>query len=281
MIGHVGLMIADLLAGRLAPDEVRELEEHVKDCSECAADLAWARELRDRALRDGLRHIEPTRVVAIGAGAPLTEAETLHLETCDACRREVRWSEGVEEGDAEEEGPPLRVPPRWAWAALAAAAAVVLALWLPRTGTRDSAGLARLERLPVRITRSAPAAGSFEEARLLGLEAYAAGEWSAAREFLGRAAGMEAGDAEILLYLGSAEALSGDPKRGAATLERAVGLAEDPIVRDEASWQLANARIASGEAERVGDLLRDITSRGGRRRDDARALLDALGLEAP
>ena len=158
-----------------------------------------------------------------------------------------------------------------------AAAAVVLTLILvPRGADVDYAGLARVEPLPVRVTRSVPEAGSFEEIRLLGLDAYAAGDFAAAREYLLRAVELEPDNGEMLLYLGSTELLEGQVEAAIDHLEKARERSPDGAVKDEAAWQLANAALLDGRPEDAVRVLEKIGEFDGRRAEDARALLDSL-----
>ena len=93
MSEHVGDRIADYLADRLDIEQVRELEAHIESCPECAADLAFAQELRQKAINQGLMHLRASRMVAIVSGdsSPITPDEQQHLDTCAACQTECDW----------------------------------------------------------------------------------------------------------------------------------------------------------------------------------------------
>jgi anti-sigma factor RsiW len=281
--GHVHLELADYLAGRLSDERRRQFEKHVRSCESCAAEARWAAEFREEALRQGLRHLDPQREIAIASDpTAASHAERSHLDRCQACRTELEWMRAHpdDEADDEEEEPstPRRAGRPWAWAAAAAAIVVLGLLWVrqPWNGA-DIAQLARIEPLPVRISRSAPEAGSFQQWRLSGLDAYAAGDYASARDALGRAAQLRPDDAETRLYFGSSALLDGDLETAAAELRLAAALAEDaPALRDEAMWQAANVALAGGRPEEAERLLRDLSAELGPRADDARRLLAVL-----
>jgi hypothetical protein len=277
VIGHVVDEIADYLEGRLAPHRLAEVEEHLGTCADCAADFAFGRELRDEAARQGLRHLAAERFVELGStAAPTpTDAEAQHLDRCEMCRAELSWMRGL---PAEEEARRARVVPlfrrRAAWLLLAAAIAG-LALW-PRGGGRDLSRFARLEPIPVRLTRG-DANDSFERERLLGLERYSNADWAGARESLSAALRARPASEEIRLYLGSAELLDGDVDAAVGRLRGLVDEAADPGIRAEARWQLANALLAAKQTqEEAMKLLEAVAAAPGRRAGPARELLGRI-----
>lgn len=280
MSGHVELEIADFVAGRLSDERRRQIEDHMKECDPCRNDVRWAVELRDEALRQGLRHLDPMRTIALSADASnATEAELAHLDGCKSCRGELEWAKSAPDEDAETEPEPAprRRGSLGPWA-LAVAAIVVLAFaWMLAVRTPPSTtGLARIEPLPVHATRSVVEAGSFEEQRLLGLEAYVARDWETAREAFGRAVEMRPEDPEMWLYLGSTALLLGDAATAMDELALAAELAGAPALRDEATWQLANAELAAGRPADAERHLRDLADDEDRRAADARALLSEI-----
>jgi tetratricopeptide (TPR) repeat protein len=267
---------------------MREIEEHLATCESCASDVAWARQLRDEALRQGLRHPDPMRIVQLASDpAGATDAERAHLASCAACSAEAGWAgaqtDESEEDDLEdaivEPASPAAGTRRawgWVWAAAAAAAAVLTLMLIPREPALSPSALARVEPLPVRITRDVPQRGTFDERRWLGLEAYSYGDYDSARAHLARAAQARPDDGEVLLYLGSSELLLGQVEAAIDSLRRARRSAAEPSVQDEASWQLANALVLGDRAADASGVLRELSEREGRRADDARTLLQQL-----
>lgn len=275
MSRHIELEIADLVAGRLPRAREDELRAHLEGCEACAAELAWAERLRDEALRQGLRHLPPMRVVELTEGGEATPAERDHLERCGDCRDELEWSRNAPADDGAGKAAPASFR-RWVWLTAAAAVIVLALFWWPRTPQRDWTAIARIEPLPVRITRSAPEGGSFEERRLIALEAYAAGDWSVARERFVSALELSPDDAELLLYLGSAELLDERHEQAASHLRRARDLADGPRLADEARWQLANLALVEGRPADAVPLLRELASAGGHRAAAAKELIEPL-----
>jgi hypothetical protein len=276
---HVVDEMADYLDGRLAPERRARIEAHLGSCADCAADFSFARELRDETIRQGLRHLEPERLVELASGvAPApTEGEARHLERCEMCREELEWMRSL---PAEEQARRAKVVPlhrhRGAWLLLAATVAA-LVLW-PRGTERDFSRLARLEPIPVQLTRDVPT-GPFEQERVAGLERYSNSDWAGAREAFTRALQVQPGSEEIRLYLGSAELLDGEV---AAAVDRLHGLAEDaadPRIRVEARWQLANGLLLAGREPEAVELLEDLAAGEGRRAGPARELLERVRSE--
>jgi len=290
MSEHRNHQIADFLAGRLEEAERREFEEHMKACPECSADLSWARELREQALRQGLRHLAPMRIVELAADRQTaTGAEGDHLAQCRECGKEIDWAGSLSEpAEGEEEDEDAKSHTRWTpttgrsrrrswtWAGLAAAAALLLFVLIPSGSDRSLAELAQVEPLPVRITRSVPVPDSFEDRRLRGLEAYSAGDYVAAAAQLAGALELRPADAEMLLYLGSTFLLQDQPESAADMLGGPAVAATDTALRDEAAWQLANSLLLAGRGDEAERTLQVLSDREGRRRTDALALLEAV-----
>lgn len=294
MTAHIDLEIADFLAGRLPAARRDELESHLRQCPECARRADWARRLRDEALRDDAPHVTPERVVAISRSGPepATDQERDHLSWCSGCRQDLEWAGSTpagEEaaGDAAAAGASTApaVPAarrqrsrRWiGWLGLAAtAAAVVLLVVLLPPGAGDPSGLARIEPLPVRLTRTTPEPGSFEEARQEGLADYRAGHYADAREHLARASRLHPASAETRLYLGSAHMLLGEHRLAIEELARAADAAEGGIVLQESLWQLAQASLAAGDRDGAATALVRLTEEGGARGRDAAEQLTEL-----
>lgn len=288
---HISDRIADYLDGHLGPADRNALEEHVAECDECAADLAYVRDLRRRALDEGSMHLPATRLVdAVDGAVELDEHEERHLQACETCRREREWllrqSElpaSFEEPSAAKAGEPMVRPPtarrarrRWAGAltALAALVAGVMVFWPGSDESSRLADLARIEPLPVRLVRSS-ATEAFEVARMSGLESYRDGAWVTAREHFSRALELLPEAPEILLYRGSAALLSGAVDVALTDLAAVVdGADANGAVREEARWQLAQAFLLAGRSAQAETLLEELAAEAGRRAADARSLLE-------
>lgn len=288
---------------------MREIQRHLDSCEDCAADVAFARELREQAAAQGLRHLAAERIVALASGEAPGAEERAHLEGCSACRAELEWAErqdpvdtilpepppDVARADGQRRGPAWR----WIWGGVTAAAAALAVFFMlpldrgteppapgpapipPRASPpAPIAGLARLDPLPVRLTR-APVEPGFEEDRVAGLEAYQAADYPAAIGHFRRALDARPAHDETALYLGSAELMTRDAAAAAATLEPLAQRAADPVVRSEALWRLANARVLlEREADALATLrvLRDL---GGERGSEAAALIEAIESRRP
>jgi len=286
-MSHIVELIADYLENRLTPEQRHEVEMHRDACGECAAAIAFAMKLHEEALAQGLAHIRPDRIVALsGNRASATKVEAAHLDACENCRREMEWAaEAVDEAaeEADEDSRPrhtLTVARRW-WpaAAVVAAAAIALIFMLPR-GPHDGSdmtGFVRIEPLPVNITRGSAEPGTFEATRLRGLEQYRDGDYSGAITAFEEALSLRDGDAEVLLYLGSAELLQGNPASAARHLASGASRADSPALREELLWQLAQAQLASGHRAEAERSLRDVIALRGRRAALARTILEEIG----
>lgn len=276
MSRHVDLEIADIVTDRLSESREREIAAHLDECDVCAAGLAWARGLRDEALRQGLRHLMPMRVVELAGDPPAaSEVEYGHLKHCTECRDELEWARRVREEDVASISAAARSF-RWIWLAGATAAIVLLLIFLPRQRDADYSRIARVEPLPVRISRAVPEPGSFEESRLLALESYAAGEYTAAQGHFEAAAELDPDNAEVQLYLGSTLMLTGELDAAANHLNLARDLSGDSRVGDEASWQLANLMLIRGRRTDALGILRELQTGGGHRSEDARKMIESL-----
>ncbi len=285
-MNHILDQIADYLENRLTPEQRREVEMHRDECDECSAALAFAMKLQAEALAQGLTHIRPDRIIALaGDSKAVTPAEQQHLAACESCRRELEWaaagkeeealgSEDVDE-DRRRRAAPSFAKRWWPAAAVAAAAVIAIVIFLPR-GSRDTpdyTALARIEALPVSISRGASEPGTFEAARLRGLELYRDGNYAGARAALEAALGLEPGNAEILLYLGSTELLQGNPADAARHLAAGTNRTETPALREELLWQLVHAHLAANKREEATSSLEEIIALDGRHADDAGRLL--------
>lgn len=285
MSGHVTDEIVDYLDGRLDPERREIFMQHLAGCAECKAAVDFALTLRETVDAQGLAHLDADRIVALAATPEgMTGGERAHLEACPDCRLELDWvtsrpGEPASTGLGLERFGSRRFRILAPVAALAAAAALLIVFLparKPRPGT-DLAALVHVEPLPVQITRGVPAAGSFEEARLEGLEAYRDGDYARAADACSEALVRKPGDAEMLLYRGSAELLTGRPGPAATDLEEGLRRTDLPPLREELFWQLASARLLLGDRSTATDALNHVIDLNGRRTGEARRLLDALG----
>ncbi len=279
---HVHEELVEYIEGRLGADRSREIEAHVETCAECSEDLAWAREFRAAAVRQGLRHLSPERILQIAddRGGPPNADEHRHLNACPDCGKEIAW--------ARRHSRPQERPAsifdrffrfRWRPAVLAGgvAAAALICFVILRGPSPDITVLARHDPLPVRISRSAAEPGSFEESRMRGLESYANGDYSSARTAFQHAAELRPDDAEIALYYGSTVRLLGSADLAATLLRRAADSTQDPMIRDAALWELANALLAGARAGEARATLHELIALERAHRADAERLLDAMG----
>jgi hypothetical protein len=140
--------------------------------------------------------------------------------------------------------------------------------------------LASVEPLPVRFTRGAVEAGSFEEARLQGLEAYATADYDSAAAHFRVGLRRRPGDSEVTLYLGSAELLRDNAAAAIPLLEtsaRATAL----TIRTEALWQLVNAQLLLDHGEEALVRARELSGLGGPRRIEADSLIARIERARP
>ena len=296
MNDHVLDRIADYLAKRLSQEQHMTVETHLQDCGDCAGEFAWARQFKDAALRAGLRHLDPARIVELSdKREAISEPEAMHLRTCSHCENELQWAGDLQEpaldltdalehsGIAPGAREAVRGTPKASatgpgyrtWMGLAAtlALAVSLVIFLPQGPDEDVAVLARIEPLPVRISRSVPEPDSYQEARNLGLEAYATGDYATASIHFAQALDRLPDEVEIFIYMGSSWLLQGQPDKAADVLRRAADLAAGTSLEPEALWQLANAELADGRSEPAAEALHRLQILSGPRADDANSLL--------
>jgi len=144
----------------------------------------------------------------------------------------------------------------------------------PWRDATDLAQFAVMEAMPVRVPRGGEAESAFDQARRAGLRAYSEGIWSTAAAQL-RIAAREEPTAEIQLYLGSALLLDGDAEGAARALEDAI-TTDDPLLRGEARWQLANAYLTLEDAEGARGQLELLAKDGDTRATAATSLLERL-----
>lgn len=295
MSDHVVDRIADYLEGRLTPEVARAVEAHLDACAECAADVEFARALQTAAMRQGLTHIRPGRIIALAtdpAGATLPEEQ--HLMECRSCREELDWVRRSSASDLTDGGSspadsglhPTRARKSsrslirgWGLGLATVAAAVLIVLFVIPRGSIEperAAGLAHVAPIPVNITRSSAPPGSFEEVRMKALEAYRDADYDLAVELLGQAVDERPDATELILYLGSAAMLTGDYGSATRHLQVCIQRASNDALRDEALWQLANAELAGGKVDAARDTLKRVRDAGGNHAEDATRLLSEL-----
>jgi hypothetical protein len=251
---------------------MESIRRHLESCPECAADVEWARQLRQQVLAEDLRHLAPERIVALAGDRAAATAEELgHLAICRQCQVEIDWANRQEPVDRMVSEIEPRIPidivrpqPRsrlgwhWGWAVAAGVAVAAIALiMITPTGHRPPplppanvpapapvsvASLARLQPLPVRFTRAPVAPGGFEDHRMRGLEAYESGDYAGAAVSFRRALA-EHEDDETRIYLGSAELLRGNARAADSVLAPVASQATDTALQAEALWQIVNARL--------------------------------------
>lgn len=281
MSDHVGEALVDLLADRCAPERRRLIEDHLSECDACAAKLEWLQRVRDDAIRESLGHLSAMRLVSLGASRETsTPLEREHLESCEDCAQELSWLRRLPEAEELVEGPdPVPGSARsrrswrsWAWAGLATAAAAALLFVLLPGGAPDLAGLARIEPLPVEITRGPAEPDSFEAALVRGLTLYQQGEFTDARDELQDAVALRE-DETASLYLASTELLLGDVEPATVRLRETADRAVDPFVREELLWQLANGELFRGRGEEAERILQQLIELAGYRAAEAEELL--------
>ena len=291
MSDHVVADIADYIEGRLDPDREQSIRDHLYRCTECAADYAVAWQLQEHGVREGLRHLGAERIAVLASEpeAKITEFEHQHLDDCENCRREYEWAKTHPEEDewaaivsTRESARRVDAPRkwwRWGWkpagAGLAAAAAALLLIIALPNG-RDVSDFARVEPLPVRISRTSVTPGTFEAFRLRGLELYRSGDYAAALEHLGQAYDAKPEDDEIPLYMGSAHLILGQPQEAAVFFKAVSGKTSNDAIREESLWQLANAQIAAGRADEARSVLKEVLAANGPHTPVAKELLEEL-----
>jgi anti-sigma factor RsiW len=241
-------------------ERVTESEHaHLGQCAACRAEVEWAK--RQAPVEAALAELDAPETTGPESGSEADRARP------DAPRR------------AMPRGTRLRW--RWVWGTAAVAAAAVVVILLlptsqpippattPQPGVIQEApvpsiaALARIEPLPVSITRGPSEPGSFEESRMQGLEAYVEGDYAAAVRHLRRGLELQPANHEVRLYLGSAELLRGDPATAEPLLDAAASRAAEPV-RSEALWALASARMRLEDRSGALDALRRLKLVPGR-----------------
>ncbi len=140
---------------------------------------------------------------------------------------------------------------------------------------RDIVEFAVIEPIRVEVPRNVDTSDSFANNRLNALTLYADGDYSNSRTPFAHALYVQPDHLELRLYFGSALMLGGDFGPAVPSLARAA-TADDPIIREEAFWQLANAQLALRHESEARDALASVIDMGGLHASDARRLLEAF-----
>jgi hypothetical protein len=252
MDAHVVDLVQDVLFGHVDRETACRVHAHLAVCDECAADYTFAFRLRDASM-------------AAPLDASLAQfLETLEMPAASSAQAPVRRLRRLS----------VR-PTRIAVSFLAAAAALLL---LVRPWSDDEfASIARLEPLPVRLTREAPEPESFAEARLQALSAYRDGDWTTALARCETALQRRPGDGEMTVYAASAEAFLQRLPAAAERLDALLADAAQPIaILREARWQRAQLALHEGDDDRARVELEFLVRESGIRQEDARAQLQQL-----
>jgi hypothetical protein len=154
------------------------------------------------------------------------------------------------------------------WAAAAVLVVIAVLGYRAREGRPDLASLVQRSPLAVPTVRSA------EGALARGFSAYREGRYEDAADELRTATQTPSSECEAWLYLGSSLfLLSRDEEAGEALLHARGSCAGS--LADEAAWQLAQVRLASGDGPAAAALLQALE--GSHREDDAREILEVIG----
>jgi hypothetical protein len=282
---HLEEVLAEFVLGRLAPDDHARWLAHVATCEPCRSLVATAQRVREDDA-----HLATEVIVELADRAiELSHEQALHVETCAACAAELEQMRAIAAPEELQSqisfarrtpAPRARVRrvQRIAWPmGMLAVAAVLVMMLLPR-GAEELllSDLSDLEPLPVRITRSVTEPESMEEARLLGLEAYRAGDWVTATEHLERAIA-RGSELDLRLYLASSRLFLGDDVTAANVIDT---LLFDPNVtpglRDEARWLRVQIALRAEDVDTTNALLEAIISDAGRRAAEAQELQERV-----
>lgn len=282
---HLDDVLADFVLGRLAADEHARWLAHLATCEPCRALVAVAQRVREDDA-----HLATDVIVALADGViELSTEHALHLQSCAACAAELEEMRAIALPEelqtpvsfARRAPAPLsraRRVQRIAWPmGMLAVAAVLVMMMLPR-GAEEFllADLSELEPLPVRITRSVTEPESMEEARLLGLEAYRAGDWITAAEHLERAID-RGGEIDLRLYLASSRLFLGDDVTAHDSIDTLlVDPQATPGLRDEARWLRVQIALRAEDVDTTNALLEEIISGAGRRAAEANELRERI-----
>lgn len=266
-----------------------------------AADAAFLADLRNRALDSGEGHVDPARIVAMSETpqAPPTDAERAHLERCADCREDLEQTRAlpaldaldVDEKRKVDIGGRVSATSSWrqwlrsGWFlgtggfAVAAVLGTILILGRaddPVALRPEVVALAQVRPIPLRVPRGEVPQDPFTAALLTGLEAYVAGDFTAAAAKLEEATTLQPDNSEAWVFRGSAELLAQQTDQAVRSLQNSVDRSAAPDHLHESRWQLANAFLTQSDIAKARPLLDILASEDGPRSESARTILQGL-----
>lgn len=283
--------------GELAGDEALAVERSLEASADGRVRLELLRFLRATAsapgsferLGDGAQCPSEHALALLAEGqldADIANPMRAHLVACGHCLLLLEAAlEELAAGAAEAEqragerraGFRLLANPLVRMAAAAAVLAVFALLVFERPSWEGGqlAALARIDALPVRTPRDAPADETERHYRE-GLANYAAADWVAAVDEFALALEGDPERVDIALYLGSAQLHLERAADALAVLREGLRHA-DEAWRPEVVWQLAQAALLTNDGHWARELLRELEPSGVDRSGAARELLVELG----
>jgi hypothetical protein len=258
----------EYLLGRLGEEDKDAFELHFLECAECFERLEALRALQGELvrLRPAIERAAITRarprlvgpvVWAAGLAATLVMA-VVGLRLWSGPGPVTRPSDSSP-ASSSTAPPPASAPPRPGPTSLEALASFDPPAYRPPT--------LRGEGAPLPALRSA-------------MDRYTARDWKGAVAGLREAARGTPEDPEVLFFLGVAELLAGEPRRGVETLGQVVALGDSPYL-EEARFYRAKGMLQRGD---VAGARRELTALIGLQGDleqQARALLHRLTATSP
>lgn len=284
----------------LAPDDRAALTAHLRDCAACRDRYGFYRALgynqaaHSHPLPEAGPDCPEEMTVALLAEGGLDESGAriarAHVVDCPRCFQLLDAAMAEARHQRQSAESPAAVPvlvnepsgvtaflervlrPRVLGPVMGVVATLLVIAIFPRGGGDDLAGLARVEPLPVRITRDVTDDAEVQAPYAEGRAAYATGDYGRAVE------AFEASDdtAERDLFLASALALTGRDHDARPILVETIEDGPAPIAH-EARWLLAQLELRDGHRPEAILLLRELRDARGRRSGAAAELLDALG----
>ncbi len=175
-----------------------------------------------------------------------------HLLACDVCQADIRAGAAIRAELATDAAAVPRAKARRRWlvpVALAAAAIVAIAVFVPRRGDSRLTALGRIIEPPIYLgveLRGAPqrADSLFDAA----MTAYAAHDYAAAASGLEQALSAGVDSAPSLFFLGASRLVTDQPDAAAAAFRGVIALGESPYL-PEAHYYLAKSLLREGKAD--------------------------------
>jgi len=245
--------IAAMAAGRIGDADARELLDHLERCDACSEEFDAVADVVAGLEHDAEGNVAGRGVSSTAAGGRDGEATPSDLR--------------------DGEPRPASPWPRRALAGLAAIAASIALFFLVRplvTETRPPETRGRTSHLasldPVPASKATLRSGSLpaEQAALFerAMERYADRDYTEAARLLRDVVTATAGHDLADLYLGIALLQTRDRAEALEPLSRAAR-SDAPLLRERASWYLANAHLALGEPDRAIAILEELVAREG------------------